>query len=122
MDTTAFRKAISRLEDILEQEHDEFIRDGTIQRFEYTFELAWKAMQRLLKEEGLTGGSPKQTFRAAHEAGLIDDVEPWFRFLKLRNLTVHTYNEALADEVYDSAREFPDLVRRLLEVLEERGR
>jgi nucleotidyltransferase substrate binding protein (TIGR01987 family) len=120
-DFSSFRKAIGSLEEILALEPDEYIRDGAIQRFEYTFELAWKSMQRLLKEEGVRAGSPKQTFRAAMEAGIIESVEPWFEFLKARNLTVHTYNADMADEVYETAKALPPLARKLLEVLEERA-
>ncbi|MCK5099937.1 MAG: nucleotidyltransferase substrate binding protein [Desulfobacteraceae bacterium] len=95
-------------------------KEGMIQRFEYTFELAWKAMKRTLKEEGSEIGSPKQVFRSAFEAKLIDNLEQWFALLKERNLTVHTYNEETAKEVYESAKSFPKVVDQLIYNLENR--
>ena len=77
-------------------------------------------MKRLLKDEGLETGSPKQTFRSAHQAGLIDDLDYWFHLLKQRNLTVHTYNESTAEEVYHTAKKFPDQLQELIKRLESR--
>lgn len=72
---------------------------GAIQAFEYSFELGWKTMKRLLDARGKTAHSPKETFRMAALEGFIDNPESWFDFLKKRNLTVHTYEEAEAKEV-----------------------
>lgn len=113
-DLGPLESALASLKDILRQPMDEYRRDGAIQRFEYTFELAWKAMQRSLKEQGLVTGSPQQVFRASFKAGLISDIDSWMAFLKSRNLTVHTYNRKLADTVFESAKKFPSSVEELL--------
>lgn len=120
MDTTALEKAIERLRDILKQERNEYVRDGVVQRFEFTFELCWKALKRVLALEGVDVGSPKQTFREAYQAGLIEDVTVWFKFLNLRNLTVHTYNEEVAEKVATAAEEFPDEAEKVLVNLKKR--
>ena len=70
---------------------------GAVQSFEFCYELAWKLMKRFLELRGLETGSPKDTFRKAHEEGIITNPEIWFEFQKLRNLTVHTYNEENLD-------------------------
>ncbi|MBN1961941.1 MAG: nucleotidyltransferase substrate binding protein [Deltaproteobacteria bacterium] len=119
LDLTALKKALTSLEDILNQPLSPYIRDGVIQRFEYTFELAWKIMQRALKLGGVDTGSAKQAFRAAHKAGYIDDVATWMRFLASRNLTSHTYNEDTADEVYQEAVRFPYFVKKLIIKLQD---
>lgn len=119
-DLTPLKSALESLKKALSQDFNEFTRDAAIQRFEYTFELAWKAMKRALKEEGLETGSPKQIFRTAFQAKMIDDVETWFGLLKERNLTVHTYNEDTANEVYLSAKSFPPIVEKLIHNLESR--
>jgi len=78
---------------------DNVQRDAAIQRFEYTFEATWKACQRyLLLREGIDAGSPKTAIRASRDANLLDDAETEsaLRMTDDRNLTVHTYNEALA--------------------------
>ena len=113
------RDALSSLEDILKQPMNEYVRDGAIQRFEYTFELCWKSLQRVLKERGVETGSPTQVLRAAHKEQLIDDIDDWLAFLKARNLTVHTYNQNLAEEVFGEAKRFPARVRKLLKTVKD---
>lgn len=83
-----------RINDKTEQE-----RAGTIQAFEYCFELAWKIIKRLLQERGSIANSPRETFRMAALEGFISDPEIWFEFLEKRNLTTHTYKENEAQKV-----------------------
>lgn len=78
--------------------------DGTIQRFEFTIELYWKVLKRLLEAEGIQAATPREALRRAFQAGWIDDEEAWLEILQNRNLTSHTYNEALAGQVYDAIR------------------
>jgi len=77
-------------------------RDAALQRFEYTFEAVWKAVQLYLREiEGLEVGSPKAAARASLQSKLLDEPETRSVLMMAddRNLTVHTYNEALAEEI-----------------------
>ncbi|MBI5506945.1 MAG: nucleotidyltransferase substrate binding protein [Deltaproteobacteria bacterium] len=77
-------------------------RDAAIQRFEYSVEAVWKAAQRYLRVvEGIEVGSPKSAVRGCFEATVLGEVEAR-RLLAMiddRNLTVHTYNEALAQAI-----------------------
>lgn len=72
-------------------------KDGTIQRFEFTFELAWKTLQAAIRDQGLDANSPKRCIREAARLELIDGPEQWFEFLEQRNNIAHSYNEQLAD-------------------------
>lgn len=92
-------KAFDKFEQFRKNDKTEQERAGTIQAFEYCFELSWKAMKRLLEERGRTANSPREVFRIAALEGLISDPEIWFDFLKKRNMTVHTYNQEEANEV-----------------------
>ena len=74
--------------------------DGTIQRFEFTFELFWKALRRLLAGQGVEAHSPRAVLQQAYRLGWLDDEERWLKLLEDRNLTSHTYREALAREIY----------------------
>ena len=118
-DFSSLEKAQETLKDILKQPLNEYIRDGAIQRFEYTFELSWKFLQRVLKDQGQVTGSPQQVLRSAHQAGLIDQLDTWFEFLKSRNLSVHTYDQRVANEVFESAKKFPPFVDKLLNTLKK---
>ena len=98
------RRALTTLEELSELESPTKVeRDAAIQRFEYTFEAVWKAAQLFLRtHEGVEAGSPKGCIRAARDVGLLLDAEtgPALAMADDRNLTVHTYNEALAEVIY----------------------
>ena len=88
--------------------------DATIQRCEFTFELCWKVMQSIERENDIAVYGVKTIIREAAKLGLIDDPSVWFEFLKDRNLTVHTYKEELAQKIYKKAKEFIEYVEKLL--------
>lgn len=97
-----YKNALNRLNDGIMKfdQTNDLLRDGLIQRFEFTFELAWKALKAIFEEEGLTGiNSPKTVFREAFSAGLIEKDELWLAMLSDRNTTAHIYNEQLAIEI-----------------------
>ncbi len=102
----------------------ELMRDGVIQRFEYTFELSWKTLRRYLEEyalEKVDSLSNRDLFRRGYELGLLHDTGVWFDYLKKRNLTSHTYHKATAEAVYQAARAFINDVRFLLTQIQERS-
>lgn len=102
-----YKKAVDRLKEILEVSPDHsYIYDATIQRFEFTYELAWKLMKTFLEYKGLSDvRTPRDTFKEAFQAGIIDDGEGWIRMLIDRNITSHTYNEEDALEIYIRIKE-----------------
>lgn len=75
-------------------------RQGVIQAFEYTYELAWNVLRDFLRWQGNTAitGS-RDAIREAFAAGLIEDGERWMQMLQDRNRTSHTYNEETAEEI-----------------------
>ena len=80
---------------------DEIIKEGLIQRFEYTHELAWNVMKDYATYQGNTtvGGSRDAT-REAFQLQLMSDGAVWMDMIGSRNKTSHTYNETTADEIY----------------------
>ncbi|MFZ4464155.1 MAG: nucleotidyltransferase substrate binding protein [Bacteroidales bacterium] len=80
---------------------DEMIKEGLIQRFEYTHELAWNVMKDYAEYQGNTdvGGSRDAT-REAFQLMLISNGEIWMDMISSRNKTSHTYNEETANEIY----------------------
>lgn len=124
--TKAFEQALQSLEEGLRDPHlneNILLRDGVIQRFEYTFELAWKMIQRVLsflgqlEEEKLM--SKKDLIRLAAQKGLINMPEEWFSFLEARNETVHLYNPEVAKRVFELAQKFPSFAQELLDKLKQ---
>jgi len=89
-------------------------KDAVLQRFEFTFELAWKTIQEYVKDQGLSCWSPKSCIRKGADIKIIKEPESWFDFLQARNLISHTYNEKLADKVYKEAVQFPKKASQLL--------
>jgi nucleotidyltransferase substrate binding protein (TIGR01987 family) len=93
-------KAIDRLAEALGEPETALVRDACIQRFEFAFELAWKAIQRSAAEEDMVCNSPRECLRAAFRLGWIDNDAGWMRMIDDRNRTAHTYDEQLAVEIY----------------------
>jgi nucleotidyltransferase substrate binding protein (TIGR01987 family) len=97
-----YKNALNRLNDgiVKFDQTNDLLRDGLIQRFEFTFELAWKTLKAIFEEEGLTGiNSPKTVLREAFSAGMIVKDELWLAMLSDRNTTAHIYNEQSAIEI-----------------------
>jgi nucleotidyltransferase substrate binding protein (TIGR01987 family) len=119
-----FKNAIERLkEGILKfDEKNDLLRDGLIQRFEFTFELAWKTLKVCFEDEGLIGlNSPKSVLREAFAAGLIDNDEIWLAMLNDRNSTSHIYSEKLSIEICDNIiGKYASALDRLAEQINER--
>lgn len=109
-----FDRALARLGDVLTRSEDDVVRDSVIQRFEFTFEMAWKTLFRYLLLKGeKVGAKAWDVLPVAFEAGLLDDAEAWDRMRDYRNDTSHEYNEAKAMEVAAYVRQtgFPAMQR-----------
>ena len=98
-----FEKAFKKLKKaVLEIKNPSDIeKDGTIQRFEFTHELAWNVMKDFLKEKGIQGliGS-KDATRNAFQNEIIQDGQEWMNMIESRNETVHTYNVDVLETEY----------------------
>lgn len=82
---------------------DSLYRDGLIQRFEFTVELAWKSLKEYLEDQGtvLSITSPRAVLKDAYAAGVIMDADVWDEIIRSRNVTSHVYDEKTAIEVAD---------------------
>lgn len=81
---------------------NEIYRTGVIGQFNLTFELAWKALQAVLREHGAEGadtGSPREILQLGYKLGFVDDSAVWLTMLKKRNTSVHIYDENEVDEM-----------------------
>jgi len=120
VDLTAFESALARLSEALTEVETDLGRDGAIQRFEFTFELAWKATMHLARKHGVESGTtPKQIIKTAFKVGWIEDDALWLKMLEDRNRTSHTYKEKLAKAVFDNLPDYRDAFKKLLEQLKK---
>ncbi len=110
IDTTPLRRALAALMSALAiEDPSDLMRDGAIQRFEYTYELCWKMMKRHLEWNGTIDPyklSKKDIFRQAARSGLISSPERWFLHHDARNNSTHAYDESVAKAVFASAKVF----------------
>ena len=116
-----FENATKRLKAALEYDPLELdiVMDAVIQRFEFTFETAWKSVKLAAKAVGYECKSPKGCLKLAYRMGWIKDEERWLELLEARNLTSHTYDQETAVDVYETVKEnfqvFGSLLRELRE-------
>jgi len=89
-----FERAFLILQEaIMQKELNELERNGLIQRFEFTIDMAWKVTKDFLEEKGFAfKPSPKDTFRQAQQAGYIDYAQALIDGLDIRNELSHDYS------------------------------
>ncbi len=118
-----FQQALHRFQEALVLPIDPVVRDACIQRFEFTFETAWKSIQADAFAEGAECTSPRDCLRTASRLGVLDFQETqWLKMVEDRNRTSHTYDEETAEEIYKALPEYAVLLRTLLEKLKGRER
>lgn len=106
---------------------NEIYRTGVIGQFNLTFELAWKALQAVLRLHGAEGadtGSPREILQLGYKFGFINDSSVWLLMLKKRKLSVNIYNEEDVEEMIVLIRDsfitaFVDLEKVLEKKVEE---
>lgn len=106
-----YHKACQRLLEVTEsgisaEDLSELEKEGLVQRFEYTFELAWKVLQDLMSFKGYEFmQGPNGTLKMAFEDGVISNHDGWRRMARARITTAHTYNEGdalqIVQQIYD---------------------
>ena len=122
-----FKDALGRLEESLQKAYAykndkdfSFFRDSTIQRFEFTLEIAWKNIKQfLLKQDGIECRSPKSCMREFFNAGYLDESQTTLllKMIDDRNLSTHTYHESLADEIFSHIKGYLDLLEKIYEIV-----
>lgn len=138
LDLSALRSAVTSLEDGLEVVSDSEwfsqqsakVRNtlvaGVIQNFELVYEVGVKMLKRQIEAESASPEEVDETnfrevLRVAAEKGLIADVEAWFKYRQMRNITAHTYDHEKAHKVYQGTLHFIADARALLQKLEARN-
>ncbi|WP_367363957.1 HI0074 family nucleotidyltransferase substrate-binding subunit [Candidatus Tisiphia endosymbiont of Nedyus quadrimaculatus] len=112
-------RALISLEDIVFKPmlEDRSNIDATIQRFEFTIELFWKLLRVILESKGVAVQYPKDVLREAFKGHLIDHEQEWLKMLLDRNITSHTYDEQLADKIYNNIKSYIPTLRSTFDKL-----
>ena len=98
--------------------------DGTLHRFEFTFELAWKTIKDYLEYMRITNkvGSPRENIQLAYKQGIIEDGEIWIEIMLAKNELSHLYDEQTSRKIYDNIKnryikEFKKLEEKVEQIL-----
>ena len=109
-------KSLETLNSIFDEPFSIIVRDAAIQRFEYTFEAVWKFLKGYLKEtEGVVSNSPKACFKEIFSLGFLteDEASACLEMTDRRNDTSHTYKEEVAEIIYNKAKGYFSLMKKL---------
>ncbi len=123
------RKKLNQLKTALESwgqlidwPYSDIVRDATIQRYEFTFELLWKVIKIYLKEqEAIECNSPKSCFREARLTLKLSEkeVELCLKMAEDRNLSVHTYSKKMAEKLYKKTKSYYKISKKIYEAIEQ---
>ena len=98
----------------LAQPENEFMRNSSIQCFEFTLELVWKTLKRVLQIYGEEAPNARDAFRLGVKIRVIDSPEKWFDYLELRNKSSHVYSESVSKEIYGKLAQFSQDVDQVI--------
>ena len=99
------------------------LKSGVIQNFEVAYEMSCKMLKRYLREytnENPNEMSIQDIFRSGGTLGLLSNVDNWFDYRRKRNLTSHTYNANIAEDVFEGADSFLSETQLLLDCLKKK--
>lgn len=121
-----YENALKRLDEALREDLsvNKMAVDGTIQRFEFTFELAWKLAKRVLEYMGVEVKLPRLVIKEAFQKDIINNGDGWLEMLEDRNKTTHIYDEAQALQIYKNIQGsyyplFRELQKKMAELLKD---
>jgi len=102
LDLNNLVKAQAVFERFRKNMQDDRDQAGAVQAFKICYELSWKTMKRILATQGVESTAPRDVFRKAALAQIIDNPEPWFSFIEKRHLTSYTYDQENLDAIVES--------------------
>ena len=117
-----FEKSAGRLKEALDKkEFSELEKDGVIQRFEFTFELAWKTLKDYLEDQGFSDiASPKKAIQRAFSNNVITDGDLWIAMQEDRNRMSHLYDASVSKIIFNNIKEkYADALSGLVKTLKK---
>lgn len=118
-----FENAFIKLKEGTQKENpDDLEIDGVLQRFEFTFDLAWKTLKDYMEYQGFSNkiGSPREIIQQAFKHELIEDGETWIKMMLSRNALSHLYDENTSRKIYEEIKkQYIELLETLIEKLKK---
>ena len=112
------KNANQKLKEGIEQAKDELDKDGVIQRFEFTFELLWKALKIYLEYQGIIVKTPRDSFVEAFRIDLISDEKIFLDMLEDRNNTTHIYDKETSEKIFNRIKKnYQTEIAKVVELL-----
>lgn len=112
------KNANQKLKEGIEQAKDELDKDGVIQRFEFTFELLWKALKIYLEYQGILVKTPRDSFVEAFRIDLISDEKIFLDMLEDRNNTSHIYDKETSEKIFNRIKKnYQTEIAKVIELL-----
>ena len=112
------KNANQKLKEGIEQAKDELDKDGVIQRFEFTFELLWKALKIYLEYQGIIVKTPRDSFVEAFRIDLISDEKIFLDMLEDRNNTSHIYDKETSEKIFNRIKKnYQTEIAKVIELL-----
>lgn len=116
--------AIDSLDEVLshpEIDTSKFIRDSAIKRFEFTFELFWKTLKKIIYViEKQKTTSPRDTLSQAYQYDIINNEELWLNMLDDRNESSHIYSEAVAEQILENIKSYLPIYTQTFQMLKDK--
>ena len=110
----------TEIKSALKKSRTNMVRAALIKFFELAFEQSWKILKKVLMQDySIETLGSKDTFREAAKLGLIQNPENWFKFVEDRNETVHSYDQAVADEIISDLNDFIEELDYLIDKLQK---
>lgn len=113
-------QALQRLREMLDHpdvKKIDYLRDATIQRFEFCMELYWKTLKKFLASEEVQATTPRDVLSKAYQYNFIDDEKMWLRMLHDRNRTSHIYKEEEAKLIFEKIFTYGPILEKNYEKL-----
>ncbi len=127
-----YQKALERFVQVVESEerykvdgYGDVYLDLIIKRFEFTYEMSWKSIKRVLSFLGIEVKSPREAFKEAYAQGIVTDEAIWLDMIEQRNLSSHVYDEYEVMDILDKKERykeaFESLKVKIKSLLESQG-
>jgi nucleotidyltransferase substrate binding protein (TIGR01987 family) len=121
---TQLKTALESWGQLIDWPYSDIVRDATIQRYEFTFELLWKVVKIYLKEqETIECNSPKSCFRELRLPLELSEkeVELCLKMAEDRNLSVHTYSKLMAEKLYKKTKAYYKISKKISDAINARS-